>query len=41
MNPWILGNGHEYKILDLLKDNRKPVILPLNCSLPIKRIAYY
>ena len=30
INPWILGNGHEYKILDLLRDNRKPVILPLN-----------
>ena len=27
--PWILGNGHEYKVLDVLSEHRVPLILPL------------
>jgi imidazolonepropionase-like amidohydrolase len=29
INPWIMGNGHEYKILDVLTRNRVPLIIPL------------
>lgn len=29
INPWIRGNGHEYKVLDYLSDNTHPLILPL------------
>ncbi len=29
INPWILGNGHEYKVLDVLRDQRPSLILPL------------
>jgi len=30
INPWIVGNGHEYKLLDVLSDADIPIILPLN-----------
>ncbi|WP_176719439.1 amidohydrolase family protein [Rhodohalobacter halophilus] len=30
ITPWILGNGHEYKLLDVLRDGGMPLILPLN-----------
>ncbi|TVQ02451.1 MAG: amidohydrolase [Balneolaceae bacterium] len=30
IKPWILGNGHEYKILDVLREHRVPLILPLS-----------
>jgi imidazolonepropionase-like amidohydrolase len=29
INPWILGNGHEYKVLDVLSEHNAPLILPL------------
>ena len=29
INPWILGNGHEYKVLDVLSDQNPSLILPL------------
>ncbi len=29
ITPWILGNGHEYRIIDYLSDNPAPLILPL------------
>jgi len=29
INPWILGNGHEYKVLDVLTEHDAPLILPL------------
>ncbi|MDZ7757130.1 amidohydrolase family protein [Rhodohalobacter sp.] len=29
VNPWILGNGHEYKVLDVLSEHNPPLILPL------------
>ncbi len=29
ISPWILGNGHEYKVLDILSQNRVPLIIPL------------
>ncbi len=29
INPWILGNGHEYKVLDVLRNHNAPLILPL------------
>ena len=29
INPWILGNGHEYKVADYLSENSVPLILPL------------
>ncbi|TVR19485.1 MAG: hypothetical protein EA391_00610, partial [Balneolaceae bacterium] len=29
ITPWILGNGHEYRIIDYLSDNPVPLILPL------------
>lgn len=29
ITPWILGSGHEYKLLDLLQEERIPLILPL------------
>lgn len=29
ISPWILGNGHEYKVLDVLSENNAPLILPL------------
>ena len=30
LDIWIRGNGHEYKILDVITDQTKPLILPLN-----------
>ncbi|PKD44304.1 amidohydrolase family protein [Rhodohalobacter barkolensis] len=30
INPWILGNGHEYKVLDVLSEHNAPLILPLD-----------
>lgn len=29
ITPWIRGNGHEYKILDVLSERNVPLILPL------------
>jgi imidazolonepropionase-like amidohydrolase len=29
LNSWILGNGHEYKVSDVLSERNVPVILPL------------
>jgi len=30
ITPWIRGNGHEYKLLDVLADEEIPLIVPLN-----------
>jgi imidazolonepropionase-like amidohydrolase len=30
ITPWIRGNGHEYKLVDVLSDRSVPLILPLN-----------
>jgi imidazolonepropionase-like amidohydrolase len=30
INPWIRGNGHEYKLLSMLEEQNVPLILPLN-----------
>ena len=29
ITPWILGNGHEYKLIDYLSENPAPLILPI------------
>lgn len=29
INPWILGSGHEYRLLDVLSQEQPPLILPL------------
>lgn len=29
ITPWLRGNGHEYKLLDVLSENNVPLILPL------------
>ncbi len=30
IRPWLRGNGHEYKMIDYLKQHNAPLILPLN-----------
>ena len=30
ITPWIRGNGHEYRILDVLSERNVPLILPVN-----------
>ncbi|MFW6347160.1 MAG: amidohydrolase family protein [Cyclonatronaceae bacterium] len=30
IQPWIRGSGHEYRLLDVLADERPPLILPLH-----------
>ena len=34
VTPWILGNGHEYKILDVLTEHTVPLVLPLDFPEP-------
>lgn len=30
ITPWIRGNGHEYRVLDVLSESNIPLILPIN-----------
>lgn len=30
INPWIRGNGHEYKLIDVLSERNVPLVLPLD-----------
>ncbi len=34
VSPWMLGNGHEYKILDVLSEQTVPLVLPLDFPEP-------
>ena len=34
VTPWVLGNGHEYKILDVLSEQTVPLVLPLDFPEP-------